>query len=262
MKKRISLICLTLELIIFFAVIFVNAATTYPQPTELKYINDYNSTIDASTKEYIISVGKELEDKTGAQAVVVVINSLQGQDINNYANELFRKWGIGQTGKNNGVLVLLSIKDRKWRVEVGTGLEGALTDIYTARVMDNVAMPKFKVGNYSQGIKDVYSLFVDSIAKEYEVTLDKNQVIQLPDKDNVTNNKNTGIVGAALLLVIIILDFIFNRGRITLFILALAFSSGRHGGGGWGGKNNGNGGGGFGGMGGGSSSGGGSSGGW
>ncbi|HEY8804503.1 MAG TPA: TPM domain-containing protein, partial [Clostridium sp.] len=135
---------LALTLLLLLSFTLVNAESRYPKPTDLKYINDYTSTLDSSTKEYIISVGKELEDKTGAQEVVVVIDSLNGSDIATYANELFRTWGIGQKDKNNGLLVLVSIKEKKWRVEVGTSLEGAVTDIYSARVMDSVATPKFK----------------------------------------------------------------------------------------------------------------------
>ena len=255
-------ILLALTLLLILSITFVNAESISIKPTDLKYINDYTSTIDSSTKEYIVSVGKELEDKTGAQEVVVVIDSLNGSDITTYANQLFRTWGIGQKDKNNGLLVLVSVKDKKWRVEVGTSLEGAIPDIYSARVMDSVATPKFKQGNYSGGIKEAYSAFADAIAKEHNVTLNKNQQVNLPAQDNATattGNTGRGIFGAIILVVLIILDFIFNRGRITFFIMTIAFLSGRGGRGGGGGNN---GGGGLGGMGGGSSSGGGSSGGW
>lgn len=252
--KCTSYVVLALVLFVSFYFSTVNAETQYPKPTDLKYINDYTSTIDDATRKYIVSVGKELEDKTGAQEVVVVIDSLQGNDIAAYANGLFRTWGIGQKDKNNGILVLISIKDRKFRVEVGTALEGAVTDIYSARVMDSVAKPKFKEGNYSEGIKESYSIFADSIAKEYNVTLDKNEEVNLFAKDNTTGNKTTERF-AGLFVVFVILDLIFNRGRVTFFIISIIFWSGRGGGGN-------DGGGGFGGMGGGSSSGGGSSGDW
>ncbi len=103
--------------------------------------------------QYILSVGKELEDKTGAQATVVVIDSLEGETIESYANGIFRNWGIGQKDKNNGLLILLSVKEKKWRVEVGTGLEGAITDIYSSRVMNEFAVPKFKQNQYGQGLR-------------------------------------------------------------------------------------------------------------
>ena len=259
--NRCPIILLLLFVVVsIFSYTQVNAANSYPKPTELKYVNDYTSTtIDEATKNYIVSVGKELEDKSGAQEVVVVVDSLQGSDIQVYANELFRTWGIGQKDKNNGLLILVSLKDRQWRVEVGTGLEGAIPDIYSARVMDSLASPKFQQGNYSEGIKEAYSVFADTIAKEYNVTLDKNEKITLPAQD--TSSKNTAnMVMAGIFFAFILLDFIFNRGRITMFLLARAFIfGGRNNGGGFGGSG---GGGGFGGFGGGSSSGGGSSGRW
>ncbi|GCD08614.1 TPM domain-containing protein [Clostridium tagluense] len=243
----------------------VNAEIKFPRPTQLKYVNDYAKVIDGDSMQYILSVGKELEDKTGAQATVVVIDSLQGETIESYANGIFRNWGIGQKDKNNGLLILLSVKDKKWRVEVGTALEGAITDIYSSRVMNDFAVPKFKVNQYGQGIRAAYSVLCDSIAKEYEVKLDKN--INVPrysesaENPNMTKKSNGILVIGVIVLVF--LDFIFNRGRITRFIITLLFwsSIGRRGGrngGGFGGGSGGD----SGGFGGGSSSGGGSSGGW
>jgi uncharacterized protein len=241
----------------------VNAETRFPKATELKYVNDYAKVIDSDSAQYILSVGKELEDKTGAQATVVVIRSLEGESIESYANGIFRSWGIGQSSKNNGLLILLSISDRSWRVEVGTGLEGAITDIYSSRVMNDFAVPRFKQNQYGQGLRLAYSVLADNIAREYEVTLDKNvkvpQYVENGKSLNITK-KGNGIVIIGV-IVLIFLDFIVNRGRLTRFMLQLLFwsSIGRRGG--RNGRNNG-GGGGFGGFGGGSSSGGGSSGSW
>ncbi|WP_411955888.1 TPM domain-containing protein [Clostridium estertheticum] len=239
----------------------VNAETKYPKATELKYVNDYAGVIDSKSTEYILSVGKELEAKTGAQATVVVIDSLQGEPIESYTTGIFRSFGIGQKGKNNGLLILLSMKEKKWRVEVGTGLEGAVTDIYSSRVMNDFAVPRFKQNQYGEGLRAAYSALADNIAKEYNVKLDKNvNVPQYVESSNVSK-KGSGILAIGF-IVLVFLDFVLNRGRITRFIITLLFwsSIGRRGGrngGGFGGS-----GGGSGGFGGGSSSGGGSSGGW
>ncbi|MGH4126219.1 MAG: TPM domain-containing protein [Clostridium sp.] len=247
------------------AINLVNAEIKFPRPTQLKYVNDYAKVIDSDSMQYILSVGKELEDKTGAQATVVVIDSLQGETIESYANGIFKTWGIGQKDKNNGLLILLSLKDEKWRVEVGTALEGAITDIYSSRVMNDFAVPKFKANQYGQGIRAAYSVLSDSIAKEYEVKLEKN--INVPryseSKKNPSISKKSNGILVIGVIVLVLLDFILNRGRITRFIITLLFwsSIGRRGGrngGGFGGSS----GGGSGGFGGGSSSGGGSSGGW
>lgn len=236
----------------------VNAEVKYPKATQLKYVNDYAKVLDSNSTQYILSVGKELEAKTGAEATVVVIDSLEGVPIETYATGIFREWGIGQKGKNNGLLILLSVKEREWRVEVGTGLEGAVTDIYSSRVMNDYAVPKFKQSQYGEGLRAAYSALSDNIAKEYNVKLDKN--VNIPKQVETTNvsSKGSGFVVIGF-IVLIFLDFILNKGRITRFMLTLLFwsSIGRRGGGNGGGF-----GGGGGGFGGGSSSGGGSSGGY
>lgn len=245
----------------------VKAKPEIPKPTNLKYINDYSNTLSQSSKDYIVSVGKELEGKTGAQAVVVVITSLEGYDIQSYAYELFRQWALGSSEENNGLLILVALQDRKWKVEVGIGLEGAITDIGSSRVMEEYAVPYFKEDNYDEGIIKAYSVYADSIAKEYNVTLEKNI-----EKVNIDEDSSDGSEAIPLLLILwlVLIDLIFNRGRISGFVLrALALGSSRKGprgrGGGFGGGGNdgfGGGSGGLGGFGGGKSGGGGSSGSW
>jgi len=242
----------------------VNAAPKFPKATELKYVNDYAKVLDSKSTQYILSVGKELEAKTGAQATVVVVDSLQGEPIESYANGIFRSWGIGQKDKNNGLLILLSMKEKQWRVEVGIGLEGAVTDIYSSRVMNELAVPKFKQNQYGEGFRAAYSALADNIAKEYNVKLEKN--VNVPQVAQNEKNSNIPSKGSGILVIgfigLVFLDFILNRGRITKFMLTLLFwsSIGRRGGGNGGGF--GGSGGGSGGFGGGSSSGGGSSGGF
>lgn len=250
---------------------FAYAETTYPSPTNYKYINDYINLVDTSTKEKIVSIGKELEDKTGAQAVIVIVDTIENDTIANYANKLFRTWGIGEEDKDNGLLILLALEDRTYRVEVGRGLEGAIPDLLSSKVMDNEAKPYFQNDDYSTGLLNSYSHFADLIAEEYGTTLDKSQNISLPQDDYVSNN-DRGLLGTIIsnfssfiVIGFILLDLIFNRGRITSTILRLLFISSGHGprgGGGRGGFGGGSSGGGFGGFGGGSSNGGGSSGKW
>ncbi|WMJ80754.1 TPM domain-containing protein [Clostridium sp. MB40-C1] len=263
--KSSLIIVLAFIFICLFSFEKVNSQVKYPQPTNLKYVNDYVGILDNSSKEYIVSVGKELEDKTGAQAVVVIIDSLKEEEIRNYGARLFRNWGIGQKDKDNGLLILLSMKEKRWSVEVGRGLEGALPDILTNRVMEEVAIPEFKKNDFSKGIKNAYSVFSDYIGKEYGVSLEKNEKI------NFNYEKGTSRKGSSMPLYIVVglifIDIVFNRARVIRFIIQLIFwnsffggGPGGRGGGPWGGG--GSSGGGFGGFGGGDTGGGGSSGGW
>lgn len=268
LKKKLILLALSVILVLTSKLSVVRADVNIPSPTGLKYVNDYVGILDKTTSDYLVSVGKEVEDKTGAQSIVVIINSLQGTDIESYAYSLFRSWGIGQKEKNNGLLILLAMENRRWRVEVGKGLEGAVTDISSARVMDYVAQTYFRGGSYGEGIRSAYSSFADSIAKEYGVTLEKN-VVKIPYNTAVSSSSGRGsAVRLFLILGVFLVDLIFNRGRFTRSLINILlwgsfFRGGRGGrnGGGYGGGGFG-GGGGYGGFGGGESGGGGSSGGW
>jgi uncharacterized protein len=95
---------------------------------------------------------KDLEDKSGIQLVVATIASLQGSDIETFANELFRYWKLGEAKKNNGVLLLVAPKERKVRIEVGYGLEGTLTDALSNVIITGAIIPRFKANDYAGGI--------------------------------------------------------------------------------------------------------------
>ena len=227
-----------------------------PSPTSYKYVNDYAGIITNTYSEKIISIGRELETKTGSQAVVVVVDSTEGIPIEDYSIKLFRSWGIGESEKDNGLLILVAVKDRAFRVEVGRGLEGVVPDALSNRVMESLATPSFAEGDYGDGILNSYSTFADYIAKDYGVTLDKSLNINLPNE--TTPNSNRGKFAVFGFLALVLLDVFLNRGRVVSTILQLVFWSNIGNRRGPGGGN----GGGFGGFGGGSSNGGGSSGNW
>lgn len=183
--RFLNLFICFLLLVSSLLLISVNAEIKIPSPTSYKYVNDYVNVINEAEVNKIISIGKELEDKTGAQAVVAVINSTNNVPIEDYAINLFRNWGIGQKNKDNGLLILLAINDRTWRVEVGRGLEGAIPDVLSNRVMESVAKPSFMEGKYGEGLLNSYSAFCDYIASEYNVTLDKSLNISVPNNTAV-----------------------------------------------------------------------------
>src|SRR5215472_15620822 len=96
---------------------------------------------------------KELEDKSGIQLVVATVKSLQGGDVETYANGLFRSWKLGEGKKNNGALLLIAPNERKVRIEVGYGLEGTLTDALSSVIISSAIIPRFKNKDFSGGIE-------------------------------------------------------------------------------------------------------------
>lgn len=171
-KKMISKILIVIALLL---TLFQTVSSAVVSPTRDFYVNDYANLLSEETKQYIINVNAELQSKTGAQIVVVTIPSLEGQSLEEYANELFRKFGIGDKKKNNGLLLLLALKERQFRVEVGNGLEGILPDGKTGRIQNEYIIPYLKENNWNEGIKNGFDAFLDVIVDEYQVDIDKDE---------------------------------------------------------------------------------------
>ncbi len=134
--------------LLWFAVAAV--AQTFPALTGR--IVDQANVISADARRTIEPKLVDLETKSGIQLVVATVNSLEGQEIEPYANALFRKWQLGEKAKNNGVLLLVAPKERRVRIEVGYGLEGTLTDALSKVIIVNAITPRFKAGDFSDGI--------------------------------------------------------------------------------------------------------------
>lgn len=137
------------------------------EPTGSFYVNDYANVLSRDTQEYILEKSVFLANKTKAQIVVVTVNNLEGRDIESYATELFRKFGIGDKDENNGLLLLLALEERQFRVEVGYGLEGILPDGLTGRYQDEYIIPYLKEDKWDEGIKSGYDAFYEKIDDYY-----------------------------------------------------------------------------------------------
>jgi uncharacterized protein len=120
-------------------------------------VNDYAGVLNPAERKSLEDRTVELRQKTGAQLAVVILQSLEGGQIDDFTNKLFAKWGVGQKGKNNGVMLLVAIRDRKARTEVGYGLEPILPDALAGRVLDEQLYPAFKQQQYAQGLTQAVS---------------------------------------------------------------------------------------------------------
>ena len=114
---------------------------------------DQAGVMTAASRSDVEAKSKDLEDKSGIQLVVATVKSLQGSDIETYANQLFRFWKLGEAKKNNGVLLFVAPAEHKVRIEVGYGLEGTLTDALSSVIISSAMVPRFKANDYSGGIE-------------------------------------------------------------------------------------------------------------
>lgn len=164
--KRINKGLILITIIILCA---QNAFSIPKRPPNDSYINDLAGVISRKSRDYIFSNSKVLDDKTSAQLVVVTVESLEGRDIDEYSLDIIRNWGIGDKSKNNGALLLLSISDRKVKIKVGDGLEGAVNDGKAGRILDNYGIPHFEANDWDSGIIGCYSALISEIYKEYNL---------------------------------------------------------------------------------------------
>ena len=128
------------------------------QAVDVPYLSgrvvDHAEILSAATRQQVDATLKAHEDKTTDQIVVLTVPSLEGDSVEQFATKVFDAWKLGQKGKDNGVLLLVSPKDRRLRIEVGYGLEGKLPDVNASRIIRNVITPRFKEGDYDRGVID------------------------------------------------------------------------------------------------------------
>ena len=143
-----------LRLTIVFTALLCAIVTAFALnfPSLTGRVVDQANIIQVATRTAIEQKLADLEAKSGIQLVVATVTSLEGQEIEPYANQLFRNWKLGEKTKNNGVLLLVAPNERRVRIEVGYGLEGTLTDALSKVIIANAITPRFKAGDFSGGI--------------------------------------------------------------------------------------------------------------
>lgn len=185
----------------FFALLMLCAAAegfAQPRfPALSGRVVDDASLLDAQAMQRLTQQLAQFESASGIQLVIVTLPDLQGYPIEDFGYQLGRAWGIGQKGKNNGVLLIVAQAERKVRIEVGYGLEGALTDALSANIIQAVIVPRFKTGNFEQGIEQGAIAIMQALQGEYQP--------QRPHKESPAR-------GGLLILLLMVMAVMFLRG--------------------------------------------------
>ena len=244
----------------FFCFNSIVAQNVLPKPATPQLVTDIAGVLSSEQKQALENKLVAIDDSSSNQIAVVILPTLDGNPIEEYATKLFREWGIGNTKTNNGILLLIAVQDKKIRIEVGYGLEGAIPDITAINIIDNDLKPAFREGAYYEGIDKATDNIAKAAVGEYQVKRVKK-----------TKTKGNGAI-LAIIIAIIFLVLKGGGGRggsniggrgVSNVAEGLFWASLLSGGGGSSRNDSGfGGGGGFGGFGGGSSGGGGASGGW
>jgi uncharacterized protein len=213
---------LTIGCIALVCAVLAAFAANFPALTGR--IVDQANIISSDTRNSIEPKLADLEAKSGIQLVVATVASLEGQEIEPYANELFRSWKLGEKTKNNGVLLLVAPNERRVRIEVGYGLEGTLTDALSKVIITNAITPRFKAGDFSGGI----SRGVDDIVTV--LTTDASEWQQRPslrlDNQQTTDPATWLLIVALIVLVTLLIVSPGFRWLFLNLVLNIILSSG------------------------------------
>lgn len=131
-------------------------------------VNDYAGILSPAAENHLESVLSDLEQTDSTQIVVLTLPSLGGETIEEYGIRVADTWKIGQKGLDNGAILIISKNDRKLRIEVGYGLEGTLTDLMAGRIIGNIIVPRFKAGDFEQGITEGVQAMIQVVRGEFQ----------------------------------------------------------------------------------------------
>jgi len=165
--------------LVFFFILFIICFFSYPGflfsqdvnfPDWTGYINDYAGLLDSGSKSELEALASKIEEETGSEIAVAIVDSLQGITEEEYAVELFEKWGIGKEKEDNGILILICTEgepgNRPLRIEVGYGLEGVITDLEAGEIVNDIIVPNFQKGDFYTGLNNAILVIAEQIYEE------------------------------------------------------------------------------------------------
>ena len=211
--NKVLIVIIILSILLSFSAVAIDL----PEPTDNFFVNDFADVIDDEVENELQSIGASLYNQTSAQVVVVTVDSLDGYDVDEYALELGREWGVGSEDSDNGVVLLMSVSDRQVTIQVGYGLEGCLPDGKTGRILDTYAIPYLRNDDFSTGLEDAYKAIVNVVCVEYGVELDNLNIDNYNDEYYTFEMSSDEVIGMAILIFIVVSIFVlivfkFNGG--------------------------------------------------
>lgn len=151
MRQNITKITVSLLAVLLGFCGLIPAASALEVPPYRGYVNDYAGMLSPEATGQLEQALTGFDQSDSTQVAVLTIPSLEGEDLEGFSIKVVEKWGVGQKGKDNGVLLLVAKQERKVRIEVGRGLEGVLTDLVSGRIISQVISPAFKAGQIDEG---------------------------------------------------------------------------------------------------------------
>ena len=177
-------------------------AQDIPKPTG--WANDFAGVMDSEHQQNLTTLLTELESKTTSEIIVVTVDSIAPYGEHEYARALFDQWKVGKKGKDNGGIILLAVKERRWRIETGYGLEGILPDGRCGEIGRTFMVPYFKEGKFGEGLYQAAAQMAKIISDDAHVELAalKGQGLEPPLAGNPQKEARTDLSFALLLAIL------------------------------------------------------------
>ena len=188
--------------VFLFTIIGINAQDFPARPEPIRFVNDFAGILSGNTNGLEAKLSA-YNDSTSTQIAVVTVTSLNGYDVNDYAQRLAQNWGIGQKGRNNGLIILVAPSEHKMTIQVGYGLEEFITDAKSKWIIDNLMKPAFKKGDYVGGIDAAINEIIKKEAGAYSR--------DGKETDRKAKNGGNWIIWL-IIIVIIIISLFMKRG--------------------------------------------------
>lgn len=211
----------SLFLVICYSSLLASPLAAQPAlPKPSGYVNDFANLLDEAARARLTERLRDVEAQTSSEIAVATVPSLDGMSIEEYANRLFKEWGVGQEKVDNGVLIVVAPNEREMRIEVGYGLEGVLPDGLAGEIRDQQFLPRFRDNDYAGGITDGVNRIADIVGK--------NQVLspeELARFNNASSDAPVWVLVPFLGVFVAIGSFMVGLGLRTKAIFPILFGS-------------------------------------
>jgi len=191
--------------LLFCSVLASKGQDTQGIPQLTERVTDLANLLSPSEKNYLIGQLKALEERKGSQLAVLTVNTTKPETIEQYSIRIVDQWKIGRENVDDGVMLIIAKNDRKLRIEVGYGLEGAIPDAYAKRIISNIIVPHFRDGDYYLGVEEGVEAIIGLIDGE-----------ELPEVTSTSSSKNEKTIGLFYFLGIIVLIFFVVLAKVIL----------------------------------------------
>lgn len=212
MKKLSPIIAAATAVLLTLVLCVSAAAVSIPSRPNNLYIHDGADVISGDTEKYIIDKNTKLMTKTGGQIVIVTVSSTEDMRIQEYADTIFSQWNIGDSGKMNGLLLLLAIEDENYWVTQGRGIEHRLSSANLKDMLDSFLEPHFASGDYDKGVSTIFEKFISSYESMYSVDLEAVETGTDQVEAKVDGKSSSGVITTLIVVL-----------SVVLFIAAVTF---------------------------------------